>query len=78
MNEVRHQSIEVRLNISGEEYQKLYQGVVQQVAAIAVDGRRVQFPARILQRFVGHQGVHGRFVIYFDEAGKFSTIEHLR
>ncbi len=77
MTKLASNTIEVRLDIGAAEYVKLYQGIVKDVAATAVDGRRIQFPARILQPFVGHFGVRGRFLIHFDEAGKFLRIERL-
>jgi hypothetical protein len=37
----------------------------------------VQFPAGILQPFVLNDGVHGRFVVFFDAQGRFQSIERL-
>ena len=45
------------------------------MSTTSVDGRRVHFPANILQRFVSSNGVHGRFCIRFDEKGKYQAIE---
>lgn len=78
MSRVTLRCIEIRLDIPADEYVRLYQGVVKNVLTKAVDGRNIQFPARILQPFVGHQGVQGHFLIYFDESGKFAKIERLR
>ena len=47
------------------------------VVAYALDGRRIQFPARILQPFVQHQGVSGYFRITFNQQGKFQSIARL-
>jgi hypothetical protein len=71
--------VEFDLSISRDEFLKHYraQGRVQ-VTVTALDGRRVRFPAGILQRFVLSDGVHGRFVIYFDAQGRLSSIERLR
>lgn len=77
MVSVGTRNIEVRLDIPADDYIRLYQGVVKNVFAKAVDGRSIQFPARILQPFVGHHGVRGRFLIYFDEQGKFEKIERI-
>ncbi|MGN0921781.1 MAG: DUF2835 domain-containing protein [Cellvibrio sp.] len=70
------QSINVRIDISPEEYQRAYLGV-KTVSAIADDGRRIQFPANILRAYVLHSGVRGYFRIHFDEQHKFSHIEKL-
>ncbi|WP_338011124.1 DUF2835 domain-containing protein [Marinagarivorans algicola] len=71
------QAIEIHLNISARKYLLLYQGVARNVLATAVDGRRVRFPAKILQPFVTHSGVNGRFTIYFSDDGRFSHIQQL-
>ena len=67
--------IEVNLRISAREYLLLYKGVARNVMATSVDGRRVRFPAKILQRFVTREGINGCFLIYFTHDGKFSHIE---
>ncbi len=67
--------VEFELAISREEYLRHYQSQGRlQVTVIALDGRRVRFPAGILQPFVLHEGVHGRFVIHFDIQGRFRSI----
>lgn len=70
------QAINVRIEISPEEYQRAYMGV-NAVSALAEDGRRIKFPANILRPFVLHSGVRGHFRIYFDAENKFSKIEKL-
>jgi hypothetical protein len=64
----------VSLHISREDYLTFYQGQVQTVVATAKDGRIVRFPAGILQKVVGHEGIHGTFKICFDSNNKFDTI----
>ena len=71
------QTIEVALAIPADEYVAMYQGSVRDVVARAQDGRTVRFPARILQPFVTHQGVYGRFVIRFDASNRFAGISRL-
>jgi hypothetical protein len=71
------QTIEVSLSIPADEYVALYQGSVRDVVARARDGRTVRFPARILQPYVTHQGIHGRFVIQFDANNRFAGISRL-
>ncbi|WP_019529263.1 DUF2835 domain-containing protein [Dasania marina] len=69
------QEIIVNLAISADEYLKNYQNPRINVSTTSVDGRRVHFPANILQPFVSRNGVHGRFCIRFDEKGKYQAIE---
>mgnify|MGYP000623555414 CR=1 FL=1 len=67
----------VNLVIDSEEFQRLYSGSVKDVSAIAVDGRRVQFPGNILRQFVTREGVRGRFMIRFDAENRFESIQRL-
>ena len=67
----------VDLAISAMDYQSYYTGQIKTVVATTVDGRTVRFPANILQKMVGHDGVYGRFKILFDEQGRFLAVERL-
>ena len=71
------QQIIVDVNISPDEWIKLYQGSATDVHTTSRDGRSVRFPARILSRFFLEDGIRGSFLIRFDNAGKFSSIERL-
>ncbi|MBB5320293.1 DUF2835 domain-containing protein [Marinobacter oulmenensis] len=71
------QQIIVDVSITPEEWIKLYQGVATDVRTTARDGRSVRFPARILSRFFLKDGIEGTFLILFDDAGKFVTIQRL-
>ncbi|MCH8498958.1 MAG: DUF2835 domain-containing protein [Marinobacter sp.] len=71
------QQIIVDITIAPDEWIKLYQGVARDVVTTSRDGRSVRFPARILSRFFLRDGVQGSFVIRFDDAGKFQSIERL-
>ena len=68
------QRVIVDLAVSPSDYQLYYSRQVQQVVAHTSDGRRVRFPANILQHVVGHEGVYGRFAIEFDDEGRFVSI----
>lgn len=70
--------IVVDLNISSEQYQRWYQGSAKTVTTQALDGRRVCFPANILQPYVTHSGIKGRFVISFDLKGKLLAIDKIQ
>jgi hypothetical protein len=67
----------VSLNISADEYLKSYQHHNAVVFAMSDDGRRVQFPASLLKRFVMHEGIRGRFRIEFDATGKCQAIARI-
>jgi len=68
--------IEVDVHIDAAELEKAYSGA-SSVYATSVDGRRIQFPMKILWRFITHSGIHGRFLIHFDGSGKFEHIERI-
>ena len=68
------QKVTVRLNLSPERFQAYYQGVVENVVAMASDGRTVRFPARVLRPFLSYQGIQGTFDITFDANMKFQSI----
>ncbi len=71
------QQIIVDVEISPDEWIKLYEGAATDVRTTARDGRSVRFPARILSRFYLKDGIRGSFRILFDDAGKFVSIERL-
>lgn len=70
-------SLRIELDIPAEKYLRWYRGTAKEVMATSEDGRRVQFPASCLQRFVSPDGVHGTFVLTYDENFKFVSIEKL-
>lgn len=71
------QHITVDLIIDQEEWLKIYRGETNIVYAVSRDGRSIQFPANILSKYVTHTGIHGSFVISFDDSGKFQSIVRL-
>ena len=73
---VASKSIEVEIHLSQEEVQKAYQGA-EFVYARATDGRSIRFPVRILWSFIGHDGIHGRFLIEFTKNNKFESVYRL-
>lgn len=62
------------ISIPAERYEALYSGTVSNVLAVSRDGVKVQFPGRILNRFVDRNGIKGTFVIEFDDNNKFRAI----
>ncbi len=68
-------SIRFRLALSAEEYLAYYQGSAQVVVARSEDNRIIRFPANAIRKFVTHDGIFGRFEIFFDENNKLIAIE---
>ncbi|MBE0483289.1 MAG: DUF2835 domain-containing protein [Bacterioplanes sp.] len=71
------QQVVVDLAISADEYLSYYRGHIKYVVATTLDGRQVRFPANILQKMVGHEGIYGRFAIQFDDQGKFQRVQRV-
>ena len=68
--------IDVDIHLSPEEVQRAYEGV-DQVFAVALDGRSLRFPVRILWQFIGHDGIHGRFRIQYSPNKQFESVTRL-
>ena len=71
------QNITFTLRLSADEYIKYYQGAARSVVVTSDDGRSLKFPASELQKFVMHDGIHGRFVIVFDDDNKLLGINRI-
>ena len=71
------ESVRFRLSFTSEQIQYYYSGVARQVVVRADDGRRIQFPASWLQRFVTHKGVHGLFEMRFGADRKLIDLRRI-
>ncbi|MEH6825023.1 MAG: DUF2835 domain-containing protein [Motiliproteus sp.] len=71
------QKITVDLQVSADEYLKFYRGQASVVTCRARDGRRIQFPVKILNPYLTREGVSGSFEIQFDAQGKFVAIDRI-
>ena len=70
-------SVVIPIAISAETWLDYYRGSVLNVSATSLDGRRILFPARVLQGYVTKDGVYGVFRVTFDAGNKFVGIEQL-
>lgn len=68
------QHVYFKLAIPTDAYLAYYQGEAKVVSVIAEDGRRVEFPAKHLQKFVTHAGVYGRFELCFGTDNRFISL----
>ncbi len=75
---IQHQTIRFTLNLSYDQYLKVYQGVAKNVSVIADDGRRVAFPAGKVQSFLTKQGINGYFEMELTPENKFIGIKKLK
>lgn len=76
MNQYQH--IRFALNLSYDQYFKVYQGIAKNVSVIADDGRRVAFPAGKVQLFLTKQGINGYFEMELTSENKFVSIKKLQ
>lgn len=73
----QHYSVTVAVTLSADEYLRYYRGAARNVYARDLQGRVVQFPANLLQKFVTPDGIDGVFEIVFTSAGKLVDIKRL-
>ena len=65
------------VDISTEKYLDYYQGSVTQVIVTTDNGKRIQFPAGALRKYVTHMGIKGNFRILYSDDNKFIRIERV-
>lgn len=70
-------TVRFRLNLTAEQMRSYYEGVARQVIVRASDGRRVQFPAQWLRRFVTLDGVYGLFEMRFGDDRKLIDLRRI-
>ncbi len=66
-----NQSIRFSLQISYEQYLRVYQGTAKNISVVADDGRRVAFPAGKVQSFLTRDGINGYFEMVINSENKF-------
>jgi len=71
---VKEKYVNISLCIPAEEYLRVYQGSAKKVSTIDSEGKRISFPANILQSYVSHDGIVGSFTIIIDENNRFKKI----
>lgn len=63
-----------QLDITAEQFKNYYSQNINSIIATSHDGRRVQFPANILQPYVSHTGVQGTFSLTIDSNARLKSI----
>ncbi|HEC29072.1 MAG TPA: DUF2835 family protein [Gammaproteobacteria bacterium] len=66
------------LDISRDEFIYYYNGTVKNILVTTMENKKVQFPASMVQKFVDHYGVRGRFKIIYDNNNKLISINRER
>jgi hypothetical protein len=70
-------TVRFRLTLTAEQMRSYYEGVARQVITQASDGRRIQFPAQWLRRFVTMNGVNGLFEMRFGDDRKLIDLRRI-
>jgi len=73
----QHQIIRFGLNLSYDQYFRVYQGITKNISIIADDGRRVAFPAGKVQIFLTRESINGYFEMELTAENKFVSIRRL-
>ncbi|MEQ6884579.1 DUF2835 family protein [Salicola sp. Rm-C-2C1-2] len=74
---MKPESVIVDVAIPRDDWLRVYEGSAHRVYVVARDGRSVVFPARILQRWMDHDGVYGTFVISYNSEGRFDSVRKI-
>ncbi len=72
-----NQTIHFKLQLSYEQFLKVYQGIAKNVTVTAEDGRRIAFPARNIQTFLTKEGIRGYFEMELTAENKFVNIRRI-
>ena len=65
------------LNVGAREWVRVYRGEASAVRVRDEQGRWLQIPARLFQRYLTHSGVCGRFVLTCDETGRCLSLQRM-
>jgi hypothetical protein len=66
-----NQSIRFSLQISYDQYLRVYQGTAKNISVVADDGRRIAFPAGKVQSFLTRDGINGYFEMVITSENNF-------
>ncbi len=72
-----NQSIRFSLQISYDQYLRVYQGTAKNISVVADDGRRIAFPAGKVQLFLTRDGINGYFEMVLTAENNFVDIKRL-
>ena len=70
-------TLKFHVAISTESFLEYYRGPGRSVQVRTDEGQILRFPAGALQSFVTPDGVHGHFMIQFDDANRLIGIKKI-
>ncbi len=65
------------LSIDSDQWLRFYSGHASSVRTRADNGKTLQLPANSLRPYILHNGIHGRFAVYFNAQHKLIKLERL-
>lgn len=71
------QKVHFSIYLSYDDYLAYYQGAVKRVSVKASDGRRIEFPAGMLQTHLTREGIRGHFELEFDSNHKLVELRRI-
>jgi len=72
-----NQLIRFKLNLSYDQFLAVYQGMAKAVSVVADDGRRIQFPAGNVQRYLTKTGIQGYFEMELSPQNKLIKLTRI-
>lgn len=69
--------VTIDINLPAYQYQEMYRGSKKYLLAESRDGRKIQLPLTVFQKFVTRKGVYGTFEVEFDDNRKLVNIEKI-
>lgn len=73
----QHQIIQFSLQLSYDQFLKVYQGVAKNISVTARDGRRIAFPAGNIQPYLTKEGIKGCFEMELTTKNKFISLKKI-
>lgn len=74
---LKKQLLRFSLQLTADQYLRVYRGTAKRVSVIANDGRRIEFPAQNIKKFLTHDGIFGIFEMELTAENKFVAIRKI-
>lgn len=65
------------LNISTNEFERVYRGTANSVVVKAINGQIIEFPAEELMPFLTPAGIHGWFEVVFSQQDQLLSFKKI-
>ena len=73
----KKQLLRFSLQLTADQFLRVYQGTAKRVSVIASDGRRIEFSAQNIRKFLTHDGISGSFEMELTAENKFVAIRKI-